>query len=153
MATEIDRISRMLEKTFDKHPWYGPSVMSILSSVTSKEASCRVGQSHSIIELVLHMTSWRAFATSRLLGDNNFQVSDEANFPAPASWDEAMKKLGQSQAALLAAVKGFPESKLGDLVPNGTNKYTYYTLLHGILQHDIYHIGQIQLILKSMASS
>ncbi len=149
MATEMERIIRMLEKTFDKHPWYGPSVMDILSEVTKTEASRRVGQSHSIIELVLHMTSWRTFAIQRLRGDNDFEVSDDSNFPEPTSWDEALKKLKQSQAALVAAAREFSESKLGDLVPSSSHKYTYYTLLHGIIQHDIYHIGQVQLIRKS----
>lgn len=153
MATEIERITRLLEKTFDKHPWYGPSLMDVLSEVNESEASERAGQSHSIIELVLHMTSWRVFATCRLRGDNTFQVSDADNFPAPGSWTEAMNKLKESQTQLVAAVRGFSENKLGDLVPSSSHKYTYYTLLHGIIQHDIYHVGQVQLIRKSLISS
>jgi uncharacterized damage-inducible protein DinB len=149
MATEIERITRMLEKTFDKHPWYGPSVMDVLSEVTQAEASRRAGQSHSIIELVLHMTSWRTFAIRRLQGDHAFQVSDQVNFPEPTSWDEALNKLKQSQAELVAAARDFSESRLSDLVPSNSHKYTYYTLLHGIIQHDVYHIGQVQLIRKS----
>lgn len=149
MATEIERIARMLEKTFEQHPWYGPSMMDILSELTEAEASRRAGQSHSIIELVLHMTSWRTFAIRRLKGDNDFEVSDKANFPESASWHEALKKLKQSQAELLTAARNFSESGLSDLVPSSSHKYTFYTLLHGIIQHDIYHIGQIQLIRKS----
>lgn len=153
MNSEVERITRMLEKTFNKSPWYGPSVMSIVSEVTPAKANRRAGASHSIIELILHMTSWRIFATNRLAGDDTYEVAEGMNFPKPGSWDEAVQKLNQSQAELLAAAKAFPDGRLGELVPSASHKYTYYTLLHGIIQHDIYHIGQIQLILKSAAGS
>lgn len=150
MDLEIPRIVRMLEKTFDKSPWYGTSVMGSLSEVSPAQASQRTGQSHSIIGLVLHMISWRTFAASRLRGDNTFEVSDETNFPEGSDWAVALEKLHQSQEELVAAAKDFPERRLGELVPSKTQKYTYYTLLHGIIQHDIYHLGQIQLIRKSI---
>lgn len=153
MDPEVSRIARMLEKTFDKSPWYGPPVMSILSEVTPVEANIRTGSSHSIIELVLHMISWRTFAARRLAGDEKFQVAEDMNFPKPGGWKEAVKKLNQSQVELLAAVKAFPDNRLGDLVPSSSHKYTFYTLLHGIIQHDIYHIGQIQLIRKSASGA
>jgi uncharacterized damage-inducible protein DinB len=151
MNEETVRISRMIEKTWDKSPWYGPSIKSTLLEITAKEADLRAGQSHSIIELVLHMASWREFVVSRLRGDNEFKVTETDNFPAPGPWEDAMKKLEQSQRELLEAAKEFPDARLGELVPHASHKYTFYTLLHGILQHDIYHIGQIQLIRKSVA--
>ncbi len=151
MATEIDRIARSLEKTYEKGPWYGPSVKEILSAVTETNASLLTGKSHSIIELVLHMTAWRRFATRRLRGDGEYQVSEAMNFPSASNipWAKVVKDLDESQQELIAAVRAFPEEKLGQLVPSNTGKYTYYTLLHGIGQHDIYHIGQVQIILRS----
>jgi uncharacterized damage-inducible protein DinB len=151
MGMEIDRISRSLEKTYDKGPWYGPSIKEILSGVSEANATLRTGKSHSIIELVLHMTAWRRFATRRLRGDGEYQVSDAMNFPSAANvpWAKVVKDLDESQQELIAAVRAFPEEKLGELVPSNTGKYTYYTLLHGIAQHDIYHIGQVQIILRS----
>jgi uncharacterized damage-inducible protein DinB len=148
---EIDRIIRLLEKMFDKQPWYGSSIIEILSRVDSEQAFFRQGDTHSIIELVLHMTSWRKFATQRLMGDAEFEVTDEANFPKPTTWKDTLDQLHQSQEALLAAVKQFPENRLAELVPSKTLKYTYYTLLHGIIQHDVYHIGQIALLQKLTA--
>jgi uncharacterized damage-inducible protein DinB len=146
--TEIDRIVRLLEKTFDKQPWYGSSIVEILSRVDPEQSTVRQGETHSIIELVLHMTSWRKFATQRLMGNAEFEVTDEANFPNPTNWKDALDQLHQSQEALLAAVKQFPENRLIELVPSKILKYTYYTLLHGIIQHDVYHLGQIALLQK-----
>lgn len=153
MTSEVERITKSLAKTFNKGPWYGPSMMDILSQVTEGSAKSRVGKSHSILELLLHMISWRTFATKRLQGDNTYQVSEAENFPAIDSLTltQALDRLEKSQQELVAAAAKFPEDKLGELVPSNTGKYTYYTLLHGIEQHDIYHIGQIQLILKSIS--
>jgi uncharacterized damage-inducible protein DinB len=149
--TEIDRIVRLLKKTFDKQPWYGSSIMEILLRVDPEQAIIRLGDTQSIIELVLHMVSWRKFTTQRLLGDTEFEVTDEANFPKPTTWKDAIDQLHQSQKALLMAVKQFPENRLAELVPSKILKYTYYTLLHGIIQHDVYHLGQIALLQKLTA--
>ena len=151
---EIDRIARLLNKTFDKGAWHGPTVKEVLQTVKQEQAHWRTGSSHSIIELVLHMVSWRMFVTHRLEGDETYQVDAAMNFPEPGSmpWSQAWDHLAKSQQALIAAARNFPEERLGELVPNSSFKYTYYTLLHGIAHHDIYHIGQIQLILKANES-
>jgi uncharacterized damage-inducible protein DinB len=153
--TEMNRIVRMLNKAFSKGAWHGPTVREVLAQVTASQAHLRAGRSHSILELVLHMTSWRIFTAKRLRGDGVYQVTDDLNFPSPDSitWEDAIKKLEESHVELVEAAKAFPEERLGELVPTITHKYTYYTLLHGIIQHDIYHIGQIQLILRANASA
>ncbi len=149
MASEIERIARLLDKTFDKHPWYGSSMMEVLDMDASK-ASLRQGNGHCIIDLVRHMTSWRTFAARRLQGDNDFEISEEMNFPKTGSWEDVIRNLRESQRTLVEAARNFPESRLGELVPSKTQKYTYYTLLHGIVHHDIYHLGQIAYIKKSL---
>ena len=148
---EIDRIARLLNKTFNKGAWYGPTVREVLAQVTPELAHVRAGKTHSIVELVLHMTAWRKFAASRLSGNNDFQVSEQANFPSAKSisWEQAVQDLETSQKNLEEAVSNFEEAKLGDLVPATSHKYTYYTLLHGIIHHDIYHAGQIQLLIRA----
>lgn len=150
MAKETERIVRLIEKTFDKHPWYGPSIMEVFN-MEPVAASARIGKGHSIIELVRHMTSWRIFATKRLQGDFIFEIDEGMNFPNPGSWDEALAALRESQTALVHAARNFPEDRFDELVPSKTQKYTYYTLLHGIVHHDIYHLGQISYIKRSLS--
>lgn len=152
MATEIDRIVRLIEKSFDKQPWYGSSIMTILGGIKPEIVSQKVNDTHSIIELVLHMVSWRIFVIKRLNGDHDFQVTDEFNFPKPETWEEAVNKLQLSQQELIKAVKKFPEERLGEICPSKEHKYTYYTLLHGIAQHDVYHLGQIALLKKAFSN-
>lgn len=153
MASEIERITRLLEKTFDKQPWYGSSIMETLSDIIPDIISKHQGETHSILELVMHMTAWRQFAIKRLQGDADFEITEDLNFPVVGTWEEAIKNLQTSQRILTDEVKKFSENRLGDLVPSKRQKYTYYTLLHGIIQHDIYHLGQIALLKKSLSRS
>jgi uncharacterized damage-inducible protein DinB len=154
MAAETDRIARLLEKTFDKQPWYGSSVMAILSEVDSSLVHKRLGKAHTMIELVLHMTAWRTFVIKRLSGDNEFQVTDALNFPKPSTppdaWKKAIKSLQDNQLELLGLINKLPDEKLGELVPGASHKYTWYTLLHGIIDHDVYHLGQIAILQKAL---
>lgn len=150
---EIDRITQLLEKTFDQQPWYGSSIMEILKTVNPQTVNQRLADTHSVAELVEHMISWRTFATRRLLGDAAFQVSDAINFPISQNWEDTIKRLQQSQEDLVNAVKQFPEERLSELVPSNQFRYTFYTLLHGIIQHDVYHLGQIALLKKVIESN
>ncbi len=147
MKTEVQRLVRQWQKTFDGHPWHGPAWMDVLGSVTESAAHQRIGSGHSIIELVLHVTAWRNFVVARLQGDVDFEVSEADNFPVPGTWEKTLHDFRQSQEALFRHVKDFPEEKLDTLVPS--RRYTYYTMLHGIHEHDIYHLGQIVYILKA----
>lgn len=55
-------------------------------------------------------------------------------------------ELDKTQQELIKAIRQFPESRLNEKVPN--REYDFLTLLHGIIHHDIYHIGQIRLLLR-----
>jgi uncharacterized damage-inducible protein DinB len=153
MKSEIDRITGQLEKAFEKQPWYGTSVMAILKDVDASVVHRKIGP-HSIIILVKHMTIWRRYVIHKLQGNDNFQVSDEQNFPDPPitsqAWPEAIKELQASQRELMIAIAKFPQERLNELVPAASHKYTWYTLLHGIIQHDVYHLGQIALLRKAL---
>lgn len=145
--TEIERIARQLTKVYNGHPWHGPSLLSVLKQVSPETAAWRIGSGHSVVELVAHMTSWRRFVTERLRGNDAFDISDAENFPPAEAWRAVHAAFEATQPELLAVVQSFPEARLDDLVAD--RKYTYYSLLHGVIEHDIYHLGQIVFVLKS----
>jgi uncharacterized damage-inducible protein DinB len=152
MKTQITHLKSLLTKTFEKGAWHGPAVMEVLEEIDEKSAKLRLPNTHSIIELVAHMTAWRTFVVNKIQGDRGYMVSDAMNFPKPTGWLTALKKLEESQAKLVKALDQFPDSKLDELIPHDAYKCTFSTLLHGIIHHDLYHIGQISLIKKSQAS-
>ena len=46
---------------------------------------------------------------------------------------------------MVAAARVFPEGRLIEIVP-GQERFNFYFLLHGIVQHNAYHAGQIALL-------
>lgn len=150
MKSETEKIVSLLKRSFDKGAWHGPSVRETLATITSETSSSRLHNTHSIIELVLHMITWRNFVISKLEG-KDYKVTDEMNFPKSSDWLKAVKDLEESQTKLLALVETFPVEKLSELVPHPNAKYTFYTMLQGIIHHDLYHAGQIILISKATA--
>lgn len=142
----IKNISKIVERVYNGKPWHGPSIMDVLTDVDETRARKKIGESHSIVQLVQHMTAWRNFVTKRLLGDTEYELTDNQNFPPEKDWASALKSLDESQTALLKAINSLEAVKLHETVSN--RKYDFFILLHGIIHHDIYHIGQIQLIKK-----
>lgn len=148
MSDEIANIRGLLQRTYERHAWHGPAVKEVLENINAEQAKTRLPGTHSIGELVAHMTAWRTFVTRKLEGDLDYKVADESNFPTSISWPDALTELDVSQARLLAALTAFDASRLHEKVANAHFEYTYYTLMHGIIHHDLYHIGQIALIRK-----
>jgi uncharacterized damage-inducible protein DinB len=141
------RISDLLRSTFEKNAWYGPAVMEVLADVTPEQATKNINGSNSIIELVGHMTAWRTFTIKKLEGDSEFDIeNDEMNFPSSNDWELTLQGIKESQNKLLLLLESISEEKISEMVPG--RKYNFQTLLHGVIQHDIYHLGQIQLIKK-----
>ncbi|HCM77200.1 MAG TPA: DinB family protein [Cytophagales bacterium] len=142
----LEGIIKTLTDTYQGKPWHGPSVKQVLSQITPEMANHRIGTGHSIIELVLHMVAWRNFVIHKLQGDEAFDVSEADNFPPSTTWQTALEELEKNQAALLGALRAWDMEKLENPVP--PRNYSYYKLLHGIVHHDLYHLGQIVMITK-----
>ena len=148
MERELKHLIKMLQHTYEKNAWHGPAVKEVLENVTAADAQKRLPGSHSIIELVAHMTAWRIFVVKKLQGNTEYKVTDEMNFTTPTDWVKVVEELDASQARLLEALKDFDSAKLYEPVPHGSYNYNFYTLLHGIIHHDLYHAGQIALLKK-----
>ena len=149
MERELKHLIKMLQHTYEKNAWHGPAVKEVIENVTAADAQKKLPNSHSIIELVAHMTAWRIFVVKKLQGNTDYKVTDEMNFTTPTDWVKVQEELETSQARLLEALKAFDGSKLYEPLPHGSYNYNFYTLLNGIIHHDLYHAGQIALLKKT----
>ena len=141
---QIKIITRQLERTFNGPAWHGPSVLETLDKVTAAHSQHHFRDSHTIIQLIAHMATWRKFVAEHLKGNDEYDVKDGMNFPSPTNLNETIQQLKNTQEELMAALKQFPEEKMRDKVP--TREYSFQTMLHGIIHHDLYHLGQITLL-------
>ena len=156
--TEIDRIRDQIERAFDGDPWCGPSLMSILEGVSSGLAARRVpGLSHSIWEIVLHVSAWQGAVAMRLAGRPvaNPEEGDwpTVGDPSDPAWQAALRGLHESHRLLIRTLESLDESALGRKVgdsrdPAMGSGMTAYANLHGIAQHAMYHAGQVAILKK-----
>ena len=155
---EIERLVDQLEREHSGEPWHGSPLQQILAGVTHTQAAARpLAGAHSIWELVLHIAAWKNEVRHRLSGAvaGEPQVGD---WPAvadttAAAWNTAREQLELSHRLLVSAVRDLPEPQLFE--PTNDPRIegiapTYYELLHGIVQHDVYHAGQIAILKKAL---
>jgi uncharacterized damage-inducible protein DinB len=152
--TEATRIADQLRRAFDGEAWHGDSVLEILKGVTASQASARpIAGAHSIWGLALHIAAWDGAVLRRLSG-NTVTLSDAENFPpvtdpSAAAWRKALADVRRVHEELVAAVAALPESRLYEMVPGKQGAhYDFYYMLHGVVQHELYHGGQIALLKK-----
>ena len=152
--SEAARIADQLRRAFYGDAWHGDSLVEILEGVTAAQAAARpIAGAHTIWELVLHIAAWDG-AVLRRLGGVAMELSDAENFPpvtdaSEAAWRKALAQVRRDHEKLVAAVTSLPDSRLGDVVPGKEGAhYTFYYMLHGVVQHELYHAGQIALLKK-----
>ncbi|MFY9553359.1 MAG: DinB family protein [Blastocatellia bacterium] len=151
--SEIKRISDQLKRAFEGTAWHGPSVMEVLADVTAEQAAAHpIPSAHSIWELVLHIQTWERIARRRVEEWLPIEVPDEEDWSPVGettehAWKNALNRLRLNHETLREVVARLDESRLSEIVP-GT-QYSVYFLLHGVIQHDLYHAGQIALLKKT----
>src|SRR6202162_5558897 len=140
--SQSQRIADSYRAATVKAAWYGPSLAELLAQISPELATTPpVPGSHSILELLQHLLLWneRIRETS---GSNSLLAwepeKDWAEPPIP--WKELVSRWSQSRELLEEKIRNFPIEALAKQVP-GRN-YPYETMLHGIVEHTIYHSGQ-----------
>ena len=154
--SEVERISDQLQRAFNGEAWHGPSVLKILEGVTAQQAAAHpIPGAHSIWELTLHIAAWENACRRRLEGDPA-QLSDEEDWPTiedtgEEAWHATQQHLRDNHQALLDAIAALDESNLDrPIIENAETPFSsVYVTLHGAVQHDLYHAGQIAILKKA----
>jgi uncharacterized damage-inducible protein DinB len=147
---ETARISKLFAALYDGNPWIDVTLAGTLEHISAEQAARKISpERNSIWEIVNHIIRWRLNVLDRIHG--KVLQSPGSNYFEPVhdtserAWQETLKQLEDSQAKWMAALKEFDETDFEKLYPT---KLTYYEHIHGILQHDAYHLGQVVLLAK-----
>jgi uncharacterized damage-inducible protein DinB len=135
-----------------KGAWYGPSLAELLAGIAPELATTQpIPGAHSISELLQHLLLWneRIRNTSDSHPMPPWEADKEWAEP-PIPWNELVTRWNQSRDLLEEQIRSFPIEDLRKQVPG--RGYPYETMLHGIVQHAIYHSGQIAMVLSMLRS-
>jgi uncharacterized damage-inducible protein DinB len=135
-----------------KGAWYGPTLAELLAGISPELATTPpVPEAHSIAALLQHLLFWNE--RIRNTSDSNpmprWEAEKEWAAP-PIPWNELVARWNRSRDLLEEKIRNFPVADLPKQVPGRT--YPHETLLPGIVQHTIYHSGQIAMALSLLRS-
>jgi uncharacterized damage-inducible protein DinB len=155
MATS-ERLNAMLENTLSGSPWYGPNTYELLDDVTLEMGyELPPSSVHSIAGIILHMVSWTQEVINRLNGKLAGEPAGgdwpDPGFPDEHKWQKLIASFKLFNTNLSGTILNFPEEKWNAPTRDerGTNSgfgVTYRELIEGVIQHHIYHSGQIALL-------
>lgn len=144
------------------NPWFGDCSQKILGGVTAAEASRRIAPgTHTIWEIVAHMTAWTETASARVRGAGA-KAPERGDWPAvtatsDAAWAAALATLETARAELLAEIEGTHEEDIQIHVKNHSPPFADTGIsragtVAGLIDHDAYHLGQIAMIKRAVRS-
>jgi len=106
---------------------------------------------HSIWELALHVAYWNYAVARRITGaPRGGFPRTPSDWPRPdkqgsrGAWDSDRRLVRQAHDSLVEALTDFDPARLDQNA--GDSSTTFADLITGILLHDTYHAGQIQLL-------
>ncbi len=152
--TEAVRIADQIRRAARGDAWHGPSLAEALDGVSAGDAAAHpVADAHSIWQLVGHIQTWTRAVQRRFEGDHA-EPSEAENFPAvrntdPAAWAAACESVLAAHDALAQSVLRNPVRSLDEMVRG--HPYSAYVMLHGAVQHTLYHAGQIAVLKRALA--
>jgi uncharacterized damage-inducible protein DinB len=158
--TEVERIVDQFRRAFEGEAWHGPAVLPLLNGISAVEASAHpIPNAHSIWELVLHISAWERACMRRLEGDRAYLSDDEdwqsVNETTEEAWQKTKQELIDNHRQLLEVIGSLDQSRLDQpIIEDPSTPFSsVYVTLHGGVQHDLYHAGQIALLKKVLEKS
>jgi hypothetical protein len=154
--TEIERIEDQLRRSIEGDAWHGPALNELVKDLTAAEAAAKpIPDAHSIWEILLHIISDQEVVLERLAG-KPASYCGEQDWPpvrdqSSAAWSSAIRLLNDTRARLSKAILELDATQLDKPIVAGFS--SVYVTLHGNVQHNLYHAGQIALLKKAIRSA
>ena len=154
--TATQRILDQYDRAMHGTAWHGDAIWQILDGISAERAASRpLANAHSIWEIVGHMAFWEGVAAKRLGGlraglveDRNFPAAPQAN---EANWQRTLDQFRASNQAFREALQKLDPARLDELSAAG--KRSFYEEAHGLIEHSVYHAGQIALLARAANQS
>ncbi len=145
------QIAKQLRDVYFGDNWTDVNLKDTIADVTWQQATAQIQDLNTIARLVYHM-SYYVNTQIKVLEGGPLDGSDKYSFDHPPitsqqDWDMFLDKIWQEAERFAELIEQMPESQLW--ADFSDNKYgNYYRNIHGVIEHNHYHLGQIVLIKK-----
>ncbi|MEJ8817938.1 DinB family protein [Lacibacter sp. H407] len=144
---EVQSIISNLQRVINGQPWYGEAVLPMLQKIHPAVVYINPKNSHAAIEILYHMINWAQFTLNRLQRKQEEELmdSEESDWrtidPKEHTWKKGLAEFESLHQQIVANLQKRDDSFLDESVD--FRDYNFRFLLNGLIQHNIYHLGQI----------
>lgn len=152
--SETRHIRGLLRSVYRGPAWHGPSMSENLEGIAAAQAASHpIPGTHSIWEIVHHVTAWEREVVRCLGGKPHVIMQGEEDWPpvedtSEEAWEKTVTDLRAAHMALADAIRQFNEDDLEKTVPG--REFPWFIVLNGIIHHGLYHSGQIAILKKAV---
>lgn len=160
MNSVVNSIITQMEDIHHGDNWIGVNMENMINPLNEQEFFFSATGFHSVAETLSHLTVWRNESILKIsTGEGSITDND------PTNWKNNSELIGKGKDSIL---ESYHESlkNLLDVLADKNDDFldqTYYDtdfkdyypfsfLLYGMVHHDLYHLGQIGMIVKIMNS-
>ncbi len=157
MQGVIEHIISQLTNNQEGKAWIGATYQSKLKDITDENAFIRpLPDLHSVAEIISHLTTWQKETILKITtGEGSLTDDCEENWYSndklrEKKWASILKEYQESLAEIIVLLKtkedSFLEKQYYDTDFKGN--YPYSFVINGMLHHNLYHLGQLGIIIK-----
>ena len=146
-----------LQEVQDGKLWMGDTFRKKIDSITEEEAFVRpLPNLHSVAELIAHLTAWKKDLVLKIKNGVGILTADETeNWPSneelkKGRWEKLIEAYENCQIEIINLLREKEDSFLQEQYQDQDfkDKFNYSFAIDGILHHDLYHLGQIGIVIK-----
>lgn len=160
MNAEINTLIEKIENINSGEPWFGRSVYELLDEVDAGKAHTRVQvmahtPGHTLATLLWHMVTWASFTLQRIEKnkDQDPASTEEPDWrtidPKIHTWKKGLTTFKSIHKKIIQHLKEKNDPFLDEIVEH--RQYDFRFLINGMIEHNIYHAGQIAYIHKLLS--
>ena len=153
----IEEFISRYNEVFEGDPWYGISLCDALHRIPLAFWNQKPeGAAHSVTEYVWHLIDWKKFVIEKVKENKEYTIimnssqdwREEVYVSTVEDLDEIFSELRQVHQSLCQLIVSKEENWFNECTVG--REYTNEYMLEGVLQHDIYHLGQLNLIYSQL---
>ena len=153
----LDHIIKQLEEIQHGKLWMGDTFKKKLDTITEEEAFIRpLPNLHSVAQLIAHLTAWKKDALLKVKhGKGTLTSDDVACWPSNSvlkdmGWEKLLEEYKKSHLDLVNILRTKDDAFLNQPYEDQDFKdtFNYSFAIDGILHHDLYHLGQMGIVIK-----
>ena len=150
---DIEDSIAQFEEVFEGNPWFGNPILQSLRDIPVGFWDKKPEKApHTIAEIVCHIIDWRGFFIEKLKDNEAFgiELNTEKDWRQGVSVhtetqkQEILEELIKTQGSICRLLTKKPDAWMYEQAIGSTYKNEY--MVRGVIQHDIYHLGQIHAV-------